>query len=186
MLVLIRHVHSLLNAHETDFHDCDISKKGQEQLAGITLSLKSLLGDQWQDLPFRGFVSPFLRTLHTAMPLHKIGINFTVDHRIAETPDAAYKRLKLTDVISRHKEFPDYDWRSFPKSGVSQDARTMKQYYEDMGSFIKELPKYSIVVTHLSPILDLVAKMSTKTDKIIGNASVTVIKDGKLLFCAQT
>lgn len=186
VLVLVRHVQSLLNAGETDFHDCDVSKKGQSQIDGLAMSLKLHLGHNWLNKPFRGFVSPFLRTLRTAVPIQKLGIPFVVDHRIAEAPDEAYKKLKLSEVVSRHEDFAQYDWKLFPVNGVSQEERVMQSYYAGLEHFLKTLPEYAIVVTHMSPVQDLVARISGKTNGMIGNASITLIEDGKLVFCGRT
>ena len=144
------------------------------------------MGKDWFEKQFSGFVSPFLRTLKTAVPLQQCGIPFLVDHRIAEAPDAAYKNLELSDVVSRSKNFPQYNWSQFPANGISQEVRTMENYWIGLDDFIKSLPEYSIVVTHMSPIKDIVEKVIKKTDGAILNGSVTYIENGKLIFHGRT
>lgn len=183
--ILIRHAQSLLNTDETQEHDADLSKKGNSQLYGLNNYLFEILGSQWKESDFKGYVSPFLRTLKTANSINNI--NFKVDFRIAEKPDNSYKKLLISNIPKKEKDFPKFDWSLFPEE-LDCINRTLEGYHKLLEQFIHDLAPNSIIVSHLSPILDLANKLlicdkdkEYINHKLITNCSITVIQNGKLI-----
>lgn len=186
---LIRHGQSQFNAGETDGYDSNLTEKGSVQIIEAALSMKDLLGRDLDEVlaeaaKYQGFVSPLIRCLLTAMPLHKRwGINFIVDPLISETPDEC-KNSRYKPIPNRKKDFPEYQWPDFE---TWNPDRTTPEYLKELEQFVSKLPKQSVIVSHMTTIKDLAAIMVKVPYKSfhkqeVGNASITLIEDGQMTF----
>jgi len=191
-VILLRHGQSLFNAGYSSEFDSDLSERGYYQIQDGALHVKELMNLDWIgeiDQIYTMFVSPFLRTLKTALPIHRLfNVKTFVDTRIGETPeDVNFFKGKV--LPSRYIDFPTYNWKlsDFP---IEMDKITMEQYHANLEDFAKRLPDYSIVVSHMTTIKDLTALLvgAKKTDfatKEVGNCSVTMVEDGELVFMGK-
>ncbi len=188
--ILIRHAQSQFNAGNSDNWDSDITERGKYQLQEAALHVKEWIPeDDDSRKEYTLFVSPFLRTLRTALPINRrFDIKTIVDCRIGEEPTDMLG-LQGEKIVSREEEFPTFDWSRFPKDGFDANFRSTEQYHSDLESFIKEMPENCIVVTHMTPVRDLTSGLfDNKIDgkkMQIPNCSLTLVEDGCLLFVGR-
>ena len=169
-ILAIRHLQSRFNNDETDDLDSDVSNKGIDQIPSLLLKTRDYIR-----VGFVGYVSPYLRTLQTAKVIqerYKFKIPFIVDNRIGEFDGNL-------EIPNRQIQFPNFNW--------SQFDRKVQYNREELKNFSKEFIANSIVVSHMSTIIDL-AEILTGLDlkqKSVPNGSFTLIDDGKLVFIGE-
>jgi broad specificity phosphatase PhoE len=190
--ILVRHAQSMFNAGLTDEFDSDLTERGKIQCQEAAMHVKEVMNLTWpdHDHDFAGFVSPYQRTLKTAIGMaNRWNIKFTVDHRIGETPTEAFRKF-FSVVPNRSADFPDYDWNKFPEEGVDISKRMMEHYWADLAEFVADLPEKAVIVSHMTAIQDLAALLTKKDrhafhGKDVSNVSMTVIEDGHLLLLGK-
>jgi broad specificity phosphatase PhoE len=190
--ILLRHGQSQNNAGETDDFDSNLTERGYYQVQEAALHVKEVMGWEWSSTPIEhnwvGFVSPYLRTLRTAYPIAKrYDVKMIVDTRIGEVPDELQKSLKRSPIPSRKVSFPAYDWSRFPGDFWDMTKREMKEYRADLESFVKELPEFAIIISHMTTVKDL-TEILTGMDlrhKEVPNCSVTLVEDDELVFIGR-
>lgn len=154
-LILIRHAQSMFNAGQTEHLDSQITEKGIEQAHTTGKHLK----ENYDFSKFKGFVSPFLRTLQTAKIINEyLKIDFEVcggpremllhDHELGK---------KGVSVGNRSKEFgfywPNEIWDR--KDGVFYKPETFQSFMDRiklfMGKLLVEEEKF-LIISHASPV----------------------------------
>ncbi len=183
--ILVRHGQSLFNAGETMEFDSDVTERGKYQIQEAALHVKEYMGMKDRFHTFKGFVSPYMRALRTAVPINeRWGVPFLVDLRVGEWPEPV-KTQKYTRLPYRYKEFVNFNWDDYPINGLDAEHRNDEIYWNDLKQFVKKMPEDSIVVSHMTTIQDLVGLITDTKDprkKPVPNCSVTFIEDGELLF----
>ncbi len=186
--ILVRHGQSLFNAGETMEYDSDVTERGHHQIQEEALHAKEYMGMKDRFHTFKGFVSPYLRTLRTAVPIHdRWGVPFLVDLRVGEFPETV-KTLRYQRLPYRYKEFLNFNWDDYPINGFEPEFRNDEIYWNDLKQFVKEIPEDSIVVSHMTTIQDLAGLLTgvEGTRKMpVPNCSVTYVEDGELMFIGQ-
>lgn len=176
--LLIRHVQSLFNAGNTTQFDSDITEQGKYQVQEVALHVKEFIAKGH----FKGFVSPYLRALKTALLIHnRWAVPMTVDFRIGEVPEEV-KSWRKSHLPNREIEFPTYEWRNFPEKGITAHSRTLDEYWENLQDFVAEISENAIIISHTNTIQDLIGLLTgiqNPRNKPIPNGSVSYIERGK-------
>lgn len=178
-LLLMRHGQSQFNMGETMDYDSDLTERGSYQIQDAAFFVKEVLKEPKE---YAGFVSPYQRTLKTALPLAtRWGVSFKVDSRIGEAAGDSVGQ-KITPVPDRLLTYPLFNWNGFK----DRSARTQAEYEKDLKAFASALPDKAIIVTHRSPIEDLVTLLCGKRSAYeVSPASLTLIENGELIFMGQ-
>jgi broad specificity phosphatase PhoE len=192
--LLVRHGQSQFNAGETFDYDSDITERGYYQIQEASFHVKEVLKTITYNNAYseaiisKGFVSPYQRTLKTALPISvRLGIEFKVDFRIGESPNDSCNQV-VKPIPNRKSDFSMYKWPDFESKDVSK--RTDIEYLDSLKEFVAELPPTAIIVSHLSPIKDLISLLCGMSRfelnlKEVPPASLTLIVNGELVFLGK-
>jgi broad specificity phosphatase PhoE len=189
-VVIVRHAESEANAGLSRHHDSGLSARGARQAAATGRHLRELVGDPRD---WRGFVSPYLRTLQTAAKvLEASGVAFATDWRLREYAgppvagdagaprEIAWRRADAASLAALLPPSPpSAPWREAPESRAELEQR-VRAFLVDATRAHERI----IVVSHGSPCLMLVALLRSPPavypgwQEQIPNASVTWVRDG--------
>lgn len=198
-LLIIRHARSLQNIGETTHLDEGLTDFGKSQADTVgrfigngQLDFKS---DKFDVSDAVMFVSPFLRTLQTAI---QIKHRFPDMKAIIAPEIGEYVNHYMQEEIyvpARDKVFPEFDWSLYKGETYNRvdgdwSAGCMDEWHIDrLRQFHAKLPenKPIIVVSHGLPALTLFhCHFQTKTvpvwDFSISNASLTWVKGDRVIW----
>jgi len=182
--ILIRHAESYYNINESDDLDSDLTNRGIKQAEGVAWYLK----DSQDADGFKGYVSPFRRTLETARAIRQAtGINFKVFPLISEYGATWSKVPYQVFVPNRSQEYPEYDW-SLYEQGQLFTAETFHQFVDRMHKVLKsELSEKTLLVSHgavVYTVVDLLVGGNVIEEgyQQVTNASVSKIVGNKALY----
>lgn len=180
----IRHGQSEYNAGLSVMQDSSLTDKGVLQAQRVALFIKEFL-----DKDFKGFVSPFVRCLQTALPILKsTDVRFHVDSNLGEAP--CYMELiqpGIKSITNRSNSYLDFDWSKIAEGSIVYDE-TEEAYNQRLIGFVKSLPEKSIIVSHMCPIQDMLRYLcphDTTADMKINNASISLVEDGRPIYINQ-
>lgn len=191
-LLLIRHAQSQHNARETSDLDSGLTKWGKEQSTEVALFLKRAFDDiaDW-----KGFTSPFLRTLQTSQIIKDhTKVDFEVNWDLHEYihGSSGYTFGSKLVIPNRKNKFPSFfnsspsSWSVHPEKDKDILARTMNflDFVEKKG-YDKVL-----LVSHAMPIYVMIyilqgTPMVPKWDRKILNTSVTWFENGTMRYFAK-
>lgn len=184
-IILIRHGESMWNIKQSDSLDSHLSPMGVFQ----AMKLAEFLSDNIDDFhSFVGHTSPYHRCLLTSMPLRKAGLRFFVEPDLAELTDH-YPESGIT-VPCRRSEFPDIEWGNYTTTHFGKEPS--EGFLGRLHSFAQRIPDRSIIVTHGSVVQTMIEiALGVRVERIptwdnsIGNASVTYIKGGTVVWLAR-
>jgi broad specificity phosphatase PhoE len=143
-LLLIRHAHVQDNSEP----DTPISEDGADQVKKLANTLKSF------DLKdFVGLVSPFLRTLQSALILHEaLNLDFRIEGEVMEIPmfleDGQQYRLQ-----NHQDKFPQFNWPSPDDWILTKESQ--RDFTDRAKLALQNFPRKCIVVTHYGFICNI-------------------------------
>lgn len=179
-LVLVRHGQSEFNAGLTRQFNSGVTPKGIIQANNAGMILRDLV-----DKSYIGYVSPYHRCLQTALTI--IGytdVTFKVCHLVGEKPEKIH--LQSSFVSNSVLSYPDFDWTGC--AGYDYSNESDERYQTRLSDFVKMLEpdKNYLVISHMTPIADLIRKITGETKEItIPNCSISLIEDGKPVFIGR-
>jgi broad specificity phosphatase PhoE len=184
-IILIRHAESMWNANLSDSLDSCLTFRGVKQAQSCARFLRKNVDCSG----YVGFTSPFQRCLLTSLPICKqTGVQFRVRQEISELtnhfPDCGVQ------VPCRNEEYLDIDWANYCNAIFNREPP--KIFLGRLRVFLESVPDRSIIVTHGSVVQTMIEMaLGVKVSQIpawddsIGNASVTYIKDGTVVWMAK-
>jgi broad specificity phosphatase PhoE len=200
-IFIIRHARTTHNLGEDPSLDSPITTFGwnQAKLLGKFFRKQRLIDDS-----FSLFVSPFLRTVQTADFMWKeMGESqdedalenlcrekFTVQPLAHEyLGHYHFKDGKKEFHVPNRDGFRSCNWSGFPKLGMNFAHETNEEFMHRIRRLYQSLPERSVVVTHGLPAFALMHVASDPSynhmpvwDWCIDNASVTWVKDGRIIW----
>jgi broad specificity phosphatase PhoE len=143
-VIFIRHSESFYNIGKTDNLDSEITYNGKKQALFLGRHIKN----NFDLTKFKGFVSPYFRTLQTAEILSRYaGLNFSVNSNIREFNIYVKDLPFLTD---RSLQYPIFNWEDV---NLSLPQEHLEDFFIRMEDFLLSLEdngKY-IIVSHGAP-----------------------------------
>jgi broad specificity phosphatase PhoE len=184
-IILIRHAESMWNAEMSNDLDSSLTLKGISQAQILARFLRKKLDCRG----YVGFTSPFDRCLQTSMPLRRqTNMRFFVRPEISELTNNFPP--EGVQVPSRSTRYLNIEWNNYFSTNFLPEPP--KSFLARLRSFLDLLPDRALVITHGSVIqilieLALGVKVSQipEWDNSIGNASITYIKDGTVVWLAK-
>lgn len=191
-LIIIRHARSLYNIGESKSLDSSLSGFGHRQAKNVGIFIADG-GLKEKDHKFdlnnsKLFVSPYLRTLQTMRCIIEENphLNVEIAPEIGEYVN--HTIYPIVHVNPRNETYPDFDWGVGEVHSYNLDHHDDEWFLDTLSKFYEELPEKSIVVSHGLPCATLL-EVATSINPIvpewdfsISNASITWIKNGKLLW----
>lgn len=180
-LLIIRHARSQYNIKETADLDSDITQYGEKVCGHIS----KFLQNNFNLMNFRLFTSPFKRCLQTANLIYP-NLPYYVRPELREYLNHSGRSVEISP---RKEEFPHFNWSWFDGRTFSteQNEEFLNRMYAAY-NVIFEFSKKAVVITHGLPALTLI-KIATENinyvpiwDHSLDNASMTYIKDGRILW----
>lgn len=184
-VVLVRHAESEWNAEESESLDSRLTFKGVSQAQAVARFLKNNVDCRG----LVGYTSPFDRCIMTSLPIrHQTGIRFFIRPDISELSDS-FPDEGVT-VPCRKDNYLDMEWGNYYSTTFHREPSS--QFIGRLRSFLVSLPDKALVVTHGSIVQTLIPMLlgvnvrnTPAWDNSIGNASVTHIKCGTVIYMAK-
>jgi broad specificity phosphatase PhoE len=183
--ILVRHAESFFNVQETQNLDSNLTLRGAHQAKAAADYLEKSKDAEG----FQGYVSPFQRTLDTALLIHlKTGIPFKVFPLISEY-GATWSTIPYKiHVPYRENSFPMFDWSLYKKKGETFTAETFQQFLDRMQKVLKShLPEKTLIVSHGAVVYTLIDLLTggghlDESYSIVTNASITKLTDKRPVY----
>jgi broad specificity phosphatase PhoE len=176
--IIIRHAETYYNINETENLDSNLTERGVRQAVGLA----TYLGDSGDADGFSGLVSPFVRTLETALAIHAAtGVPFMVFPLVSEYGATWSKVPYHVFVPARQEQYPMFDW-SLYQHGELFTAETFNQFLDRMRKVLEsDLPEKTVIVSHGAVVYTLVdlltgGGMLEEGYGQVTNASVTKLR----------
>ena len=184
-VILIRHAESYYNVQETEHLDSNLTLRGAHQAKAAAEYLEESKDAEG----FQGFVSPFQRTLDTALLVHlKTGVPFKVWPTISEYGATWSTVPYKIHVPNREDSFPMFDWSDYKKKGETFTAETFHQFLDRMQKIIKtHLPEKTLIVSHGAIVYTLIDLLTgggylDESYSQVTNASITKLKNDRPVY----
>lgn len=186
--IIIRHAETFYNRNESTDLDSNLTPRGIKQAEGVA----AYLAESKDGQGFTGFVSPFLRTLETALAIHKAtGIPFKVYPSICEY-GANWSRVPYRiSVPSRQESYPMFDWSLFSESKLFT-SETFEQFLDRIKAVAAvKRPEKSLFVSHGAVVYTLTdlftdgkhfQEQKVKGYHHVTNACITKISGSKPVY----
>lgn len=185
-IILIRHAESRWNAHETEDLDSALTFKGVSQAQDLARFISKNIDCRG----LVGFTSPFDRCLLTSLPLRRrTGIRFLVKSELSELSEAFPDQGVF--VNCRKDKYLDIEWSNYSNTTFRKESSS--DFISRLYKFLEYIPDRSLIITHGSVVQTMIEiLLGVKVNQVpawdnsIGNASITYIRDGTVVWLAKT
>ena len=184
-LIIVRHARSKFNMRESDDLDDKLTTFGLKQARNVGEFFAHGIDVSGFDF----FTSPLLRCLQTSQSIVAQFETPPQPRILPQLREYLNHSGRAVTVPNRKVIYTDMNWDIYPDEGETYDEEFNETFLCRMHDAYLNLSNKSIVVTHGLPALTLMhIATETRTNSVpvwdhsIDNASITVIKKGRLVW----